>query len=100
MQTYVWSILIFAFVIDIIRLKVNYSPPSNVTNSPSDIPDIPEMKNDEPMKIQTDDGEDLEISYTKKEESESVPSPKKKKNKNKRKTLSEQIHLHVQLCMS
>ena len=95
MQTYVWSILIFAFVIDIIRLKVNYSPPSNETSPSSEpeIPNIPEMK-DEPMKIRTDDGENLEVSYSTKEESIS------KHKKKKRKTSSEQIHLHVQLCMS
>lgn len=98
MQSYVWSILIFAFVIDIIRLKVNYSPPSNET-TPSPEPEIPNISevNDEPMKIQTDDGEDLEVSYSNKVES--VSNHKKKKS-NKRKTSSEQIHLHVQLCMS
>ena len=49
---------------------------------------------DEPMKIRTDDGENLEVSYSNKEESIS------KHKKKKRKTSSEQIHLHVQLCMS
>ena len=74
---------------------MNYSPPSNETSPSSEpeIPNIPEMK-DEPMKIRTDDGENLEVSYSNKEESIS------KHKKKKRKTSSEQIHLHVQLCMS
>lgn len=102
MQTYLWGVLVAAFIIDIIRLKSSTSsisaPPE--TQEKTDIPEIDPII--EPMKIKEGD-EELEVSYSSSTNDESIPTiPKKNKKKNKKSKniSSEIIHLHIQLCLS
>lgn len=103
MQTYLWGILVAAFIIDIIRLKSSTSsinPPQETQQEAAVIPEVDPII--EPMKIK-EGNEELKVSYSSSNDDESIPTiPKKKKNKNqKSKNISSEIvHLHIQLCLS
>ena len=107
MQTYLLGILAVAFVLDVLRSKIERSkshpapqesPPKQETDYFISNTNTESVVEEEPssMKIKNEEGEDINVSFDNNSEKKKKKHKKNKRNKN----IGEIIKLHVQLCMS
>ena len=103
MQTYLLGILAVAFVLDVLRSRIERSKTQPVAQESlpkqeSDyfIPNTGPIEDSSSMKIKDEKGEDINVNFENNSETKKKKHKKNKRNEN----IGDIIKLHVQLCMS